>query len=377
VSVTIFKRKKGIRRRFLPGFKNSLLFGILTDFVLTVAGSPSLAIRFQSEDEGGFRRTVYPEAIKNVVHRADELKSLAGQSHLAALFPYLELTDLVKRQPVKAGATASSPLINFLNQSADLIVAQSPEDIQMPLRRMYFSGESVRVTDSVWREADGGRHVRGLLLSGNAISVEIVSGLEDTPGLQKLHRLIAMIEIGQAYAAREANRGADYRLYFPVLDMLNKIVGALFVDEVLKKMGTDSIRQELVRVDAVETVKASLEYDFLGRGYLYSKSISWALQNPELRGPQLAEWVRELRLMRDQKARSINGLSSYSEKVEAIIRQDLLSQPSDKYFQLARAARSAGDEKTFRIVSDLMVGRSTGAEPSGQGPSCERSFRIQ
>ncbi|MDZ4081955.1 MAG: hypothetical protein U1E10_03385, partial [Bdellovibrionales bacterium] len=339
-------------------------------------------IRFQSEEEGGFRRTLYPEAVKNVVQRTDELKALAAQSHLGALFPYLELTDLVKGRQAQSGLPATAPFLNFLNQAAELIVAQSPPELQLPLRRMYFAGESIEVSDSVWRNSNGSRHVRGDLLSGNAISVEIVSGLENSPGLQKLHRLIAMIEIGQAHTAREMNRGADYRLYFPVLDMLNKIVTSLFVDETLKKMGTEVIRQELAKVEGPETVKASLDFDFLGRGYMHSKSMSWAIENPELRGPQLVEWVRDLRVMRDQKAKSIKGLSSYNEKVEALVRQDLLNQSRDKYFQLAREARSSGDEKSFRILSELMVRRGAGPAPvepgpSGPGPSCETSFKIQ
>ena len=373
--VGVLKRKNGRQLWILLGSKFSLLFGFLTAVVLTTSASQSVAIRFQSEDDGGSRRTIYPEAVKNVVHRSDELMSLAGQSHLAALFPYLELTDLVKGRKAAAGSVGASPFLNFLNQAAELIVAQSPIDLQLQLRKMYFAGESIQVTDEVWRSSNGGRHVRGALLYGNNISVEIVAGLENSPGLQKLHRLIAMIEIGQAYAARDVNRGAEFRLYFPVLDMLNKIVSALFVDEVLKKMGTETLRQELAKVEAVETVKASLEFDFLGRGYMYSKSMSWSMENPELRGSKLVEWVRELRALRDQRARLIKGVSSYNEKVEALVRQDLLAQTSDRYFQIARTARSNGDEKTFRIASELMVSRGTAMlGPSGPSQSCERSF---
>jgi hypothetical protein len=386
--VDIVKRKNGHQLWILRGSKFSFLFGFLTGLALTIAAAQSMAISFQSEDEGGSRRTIYPEAVKNVVHRSDELKSLAGQSHLAAIFPYLELTDLVKGRKAASGSVGASPFLNYLNQAAELIVAQSPIEIQLQLRKMYFAGESIQVTDEVWRNSNGGRHVRGVLLSGNGISVEIVSGLENSPGLQRLHRLIAMIEIGQAYAARDVNRGAEYRLYFPVLDMLNKIVTSLFVDEVLKKMGTDTIRQELANLQAVETVKASLELDFLGPGYMHSKFVSWLMENPELRGPKLLEWVRELRTMREQRARLINGLSGYNEKVEALVRKDILAQPSDRYFQLARVARSSGDEKTFRIASELMVSRGTGLGPSGPSPggpspvghvplapqSCERSF---
>jgi hypothetical protein len=386
--VNCVKRKNGQQLWNLLGSKFSLLFSFLTVITLTIVTSQSMAVRFQSEDDGGSRRTIYPEAVKNVVQRSDELKALAAQTHLAALFPYLELTELVKGRNPVLGTAVGSPFLNFLNLSAELIVAQSPTEIQLPLRRMYFSGESIHVTDEVWRSSNGGRHVRGVLLSGNNISVEMVAGLDNSSGLQKLHRLIAMIEIGQAYTARDLNRGADYRLYFPVLDMLNKIVTSLFVDEVLRKMGTETIRQEMAKVEAVETVKASLEYDFLGRGYMHSKSMAWSMENPELRGPKLVEWVRELRTMRDQRARLIKGLSEYNEKMEALVRQDLLTQPHDRYFQLARVARGSGDEKTFRIASELMVSRGAGSVPSGPSPggprpvglspvppqSCERSF---
>lgn len=378
------RRIFGRVRKFLPGTKCSRVLVFLTALAVTVSGSLSMAIRFQSEEGGGYRRTLYPEAVKNVVQRTDELKVLASQSHLGALFPYLELTDFVKGRQAQWGAAVGSPFLNFLNQSADLIVAQSPQGLQLSLRKMYFAGESVRVTDDVWRQSNGGRHVRGLLLSGNEISVEIVAGLENSPGLQKLHRLIAMIEIGQAYTAREVNQGSDYRLYFPVLDMLNKIVTALFVDEVIKKMGNETIRQELAKAEMAETVKASLENDFLGRGYMHSKSISWTMENTELRGPQLVEWVRDLRALRDQRARLIKGLSSYHEKVEVLVRLDLVSQPRDRYFQLARAARNSGDDKTFRIASELMTSQGNGSNSGGSpppagasalnGPSCERSF---
>lgn len=362
--------------------KFSLLFSFLTVGVLVFSGSVSLAVRFQSEDDGGVRRIMYPEAVKNVVHRGEELKSLARKSHLAAVFPYLELTDLVKGQ--KQPGSGSSAVVRFLNESAELIVAQSPEELQMSLRRMYFYGDSVIESGSLWKDSNGSRYVRGQLLSGSAFQVEVVPGLENSPALMKIHRIIAMIEIGQAHIARAENRHADYRLYFPVLDMLNKIVSGLFVEEVLKKMGTEAIRQEIATVDTTESVKESLATDFLGRGYMHSKSMSWIMENFELRGPQLVEWVRDIREQRTLRARQITGLSKYAQQLETLIRGLLSAMPATEYFNLARLAKASGDEKTFRIARELMVTNGSGSGggpsrgpsigPAPGGPSCERSF---
>ncbi len=347
--------------------------------LLSLLGSSASAVRFQTEDDGGTRRTLYPEAVKNVVKRSDELKALAAMTPLAALFPYLELTDYVKGRksanPLQAAKTSTSPFTGFLNEAAEILVAQSPSELQMPLRRMYYYGESVQESETLWRDSNGARHVRGSLLAGNLISVEIISGLNNSPNITKLHRLIAMIEIGQSYYAREMYSGSDYRLYFPVLDMLNKIVTGLFVDEVLTKMGTEAIRSEIELIKVAETVKASLQSDLLGRGYLQAKAMSWSMENYELRGSILVDWVRELRQMRDSKAKAIKGLSAIHEKIDALVRQELLTQEPERYFQLAGRARANGDDRGFRIASQLMVNRSTlpGSGP-GSGPNCERSF---
>lgn len=328
---------------------------------------PAFGVRFQMEEDGmGVRRTVYPEAVRNVSQRSSEVLQFLSAAPLAANFPYLHLTDLVKQ---------GSAYNNYLATTAEVLISQAPEELRLPLRQMYFEGRGVVETPEVWR-VNSGRRLQRASFSVNEgearVHVETVEGLKDSPLIRQTVRLMSIIEITQQAAAVRHFPAQDSRLYFPVLDMVTKITTALFMEETIGRMGNQALVEEASRYEGNPALRSTLVEHFSG-AQMNVHAMDWVMENRELKGDLLLEWVNKAREKRDLQNRSIKGLSQVDVIMDQLVRLELateLERSPGRQFEMTRKAREQGDRRKSR----LLVGQVVVIGGAGR---CDLAFRPQ
>jgi hypothetical protein len=345
-------------------FKFSHLLHGLTAAMLLATPINSFGIRFNMEDDGfGRQRTVYPEAVKNVSKRSEEVKDLIKASPLAANFPYLHLTDRVKKE---------GGLERYLSLTAEIVISQAEARLQLPLRKFYFEGTGSFEQEDIFRSSGGRRLYRAILKSQTSepeIHFQVISGIKSDSLVMRLLKLMAVSDISHQAVARRIFPHYEARLFYPVEDMVSKIVGALLIEEVLARMGHDMIIDEISKLDLNAALRATLLETF-GRSHLRSQSLIWYTENPEVRAEQLDEWISLARQQRSSKSAAILGLSSIDRDMDTLVNSEIsaeLAKHPGHQFLLARVARDRGDSRKLHLLkSHFLVIQND--------KSCEVSF---
>lgn len=340
---------------------------VLTVFLLFPFSQSAFGVRFQMEEDAmGGRRTVYPEAVRNVAQRSSEVLQFLAVAPLAANFSYLHLTELVKQ-----GAAYN----NYLAATAEVLISQAPEELRLPLRQMYFEGRGVVETPDVWRTALGRKFQRSYysFVDGEArVHVETIEGLKDSPLIRQVIRLTSIVEILQQSAATRHFPRQEARLYFPVLDIVTKITTSLFLEETIERMGNKALLDEALRYQGNEALRSTLVEKF-GSDQLKVHSMDWVMENRELRSELLVEWVNAARLKREIQNKQIKGLSSVDSMMDQLVRLELaneLERAPGRQFELTRRAREQGDRRKSRLLMGQLIVR-------GGAGSCDLAFRPQ
>ncbi len=345
----------------------STVLTLLAVFLASHFVSSAYAVRFPMEEDGnGVRRTVYPEAVKNVVHRSPEVMQFISVAPLAANFPYLHLTDFVKQ---------GSGLGNYLATTAETLIAQAPEELRLPLRQMYFEGRGVAETSEIWRVEAGRRFQRASYSTSDgetSVRVEIIEGLKESPLIRQTILLTSIVEIVQQAAAASHFQARESRLYFPVLDMVTKITTALLLEETLGRMGNRALLEEASKYEGNPALRSTLMEKFAG-AQMSVHSMDWVMENRELRSDLLIEWVNAARAKRDIQNKAIKGLSQIDAVMDPLVRLELateLEKAPGRQFELTRRAREQGDRRKAR----LLMGQIVVVGGAGQ---CDLAFRPQ
>jgi hypothetical protein len=328
-------------------FKISRLSTILTALAISLFVAPSYGIRFNMEDDGsGRQRTVYPEAVRNVAKRSEEVQALIKASPLAGNFPYLHLTDLVKRE---------DSLKAYLSVTAEVLISQAEPDLQLPLRKMYFEGIGVVESSDVWVALGGRRLFRATLAHAGSpfpVRLEVIPGIEQSSHVMRLIKLMAIAEVIHNEFAKRYFATKELRLIFPVVDMVSKIASALLIEETLDRMGVERLQSEIARFEINSAMRATL-FETFSRSHLQTQAKSWLLENFEIRSQQLKDWVELARQQRGLRNKSITGLSSIDSQMDRLVNLELsaeMERDPGRQFLMARMAKEQGDERKLNLI---------------------------
>lgn len=348
-------------------FKVSRLSTFLTILAISLVVVPTYGIRFNMEDDGsGRQRTVYPEAVRNVAKRSEEVQALMKAAPLAGNFPYLHLTDLVKRE---------DGLRTYLSVTAEVLISQAATDLQLPLRRMYFEGLGIVESSDVWNASGGRRLYRATLTdirSPLPIRLEVIPGIQTDSNVLRLIKIMAIAEVTHQEFARRHFATDELRLIFPVVDMVSKIASALLIEETFERMGVERLQSEIARFDMNAAMRATLAETF-SRSHLQSQAMNWLVENYEIRSEQLKDWVQLARQQRDLRNRSITGLSSIDTQMDRLVSVELsaeLERDPGRQFQIARLAKEQGDQRKLKLLKSQFRVISSGNR-------CELAFLPQ
>lgn len=335
------------------------LFSLCT-LLITLTTPNIWAVRFQTENYGDGPKVQYP-AQKGLDARESEIFDFAKRSHLAAVFAYAHLTSDV--------TSAKNPASAFIDLSVDLILANSPKQIQAPLRRMYYYNENLKYSDVLSRDSLGQSYHKVLPLGPDRFEVFIESELTKTETLLKLYKLMAVIELSHWAIAFEKISPSETRLIYPVVDIVSKISSALYVIDLANKMGLDFIIQELQSSNMRPYIKSALERDFIRPDYMRFHAVEWSFQYEGTSIELLSRLTNELHALRLRKSQDIKGLSAPTQALQEQVRLDLIERTHNHdLFTLAREAKSQGDRMTLGLLSQLTTA------PRVTAPACGRIY---
>lgn len=347
----------------------SLVFGVLavtTAFALFA--SPVRAVRFGNEDDdrgdpsGGMAHTPtqafpQPSAGASLESRAQELLAMAKNSSLAALISNLSLFGSVINAGAQSPRLPEQRAIVFLDRAADVLAAQFPGELGLELRQMYFYREHLSESPTLWMETDGHSLVRTRIGDARNFQVEVSTLLHETPVLQKIHRLIAMVEVGQSVTVMNQHPHVPYRSLAPIVEGMNQITSWLLVEELLMQFDPRLVENEIRQASLDPSLKSALIDTFTAHDYLDQKALEWMLvhrQQGALSGKgALVEWVKSIREMRKDKALRLGSEESLTARLVRALRRKAGLTDRGELFRLASEARAAGDERTSAVIREL------------------------